>query len=340
MTTDRYVWQPTNDEIARRFDLPSDRIVRFDQNTSPYPTGWAEAVASKDLKRLNEYPAATYRPLREAAAEYAGVDATQVVPGAGVDELILLVARALLSPGDRAAGRTPTYPLYRIAVEQQGAVFVELSSRAAGPDEGAALTWLCVPNNPTGDRISDAEIVQIIDRSAGIVVIDAAYAEFTGDRWGPWIDRHERLLVLQTLSKGFGLAGARVGYAIGNPTLIDAIDRVRPPGSISTVSATLAIAALAEPQRMQRAVDDIIAERERLFAMLRELGLDVRPSEANFLLTRIGPDAAALAAGLIREGLVVREFPHIPQLQDHLRFTVRSPVDNDRLIETIERIRP
>lgn len=340
MTTDRYVWQPTNDEIARRFDLSPDRIVRFDQNTSPYPTGWASAVAGTDLNRLNEYPAASYRPLREAAAGYTGVDATQVVPGAGVDELILLAAQALLSPGDRAAGLTPTYPLYHIATEQQGAAFVESPSAALGPDEDTALTWLCVPNNPTGDRLSDAEIARVLDRSAGIVVIDAAYAEFTGDRWGSWIDRYERLLVLHTLSKGFGLAGARVGYAIGNPSLIDAIDRVRPPGSISTISATLAIAALREPHRMQRAVDGVIAERTRLFGMLRALGLDVWPSEANFLLTRIGPDAAALAAGLMREGLVVREFPHIPKLHGHLRFTVRSAADNDRLIETIERIRP
>jgi histidinol-phosphate aminotransferase len=340
VTTDRYVWQPTSDEIARRFDLSPDRIVRFDQNTSPYPTDWASAVAGTALNGLNEYPAASYRPLREAAAEYTGVNATQVVPGAGVDELILLAARALLSPGDRAAGLTPTYPLYRIATEQQGAAFVESPSAAPGPDEGTALTWLCVPNNPTGDRLSDAEIARVLDRSAGIVVIDAAYAEFTGDRWGPWIDRYERLLVLHTLSKGFGLAGVRVGYAIGNPSLIDAIDRVRPPGSISTVSATLAVAALSEPDRMQRAVDSVIAERARLFGMLRALGLDVRPSKANFLLTRIGPDAAALAARLMREGLVVREFPHIPELQDHLRFTVRSAADNDRLIETIERIRP
>ena len=340
MTTDRYVWQPTNDEIAQQFDIAPDRVVRFDQNTSPYPTDWAPSAAGEVLTGLNEYPAASYKPLREAAAAYTGVDASQVVPGAGVDELILLSARALLSPGDRAVGYTPTYPLYRIATEQQGAVFSESPISAPEPDEGAALTWLCVPNNPTGERLDDATISRILDRSAGIVVIDAAYAEFTGDRWGAWIDRYDNLLVLQTLSKGFGLAGARVGYAFGHLSLIDAIDRIRPPGSISTVSVKLAISALANSQRMRHTVDRVIVERERLSGLLAALGLDVWPSEANFVLAKVGTDAPALAAGLMAEGLVVREFPHIPQLRDHLRFTVRSTLDNDRLIETIERIRP
>jgi histidinol-phosphate aminotransferase len=130
-----------------------------------------------------------------------------------------------------------------------------------------------------------------------------------------------------------------VGYAIGNPLLIEAIDRVRPPGSISTVSNTVAIGALSNPDRMRRSVDRLIIERERLRDRLKTLGLDVPPSEANFLLAHIGPDAPTLAEGLMREGLVVREFPHIPELIDHLRFTVRSEADNERLANAIERIR-
>ena len=171
------------------------------------------------------------------------------------------------------------------------------------------------------------------------MVLDAAYAEFTGDRWGEWIDRFDDLLVLHTLSKGFGLAGIRVGYAIGNPALIDSIDLIRPPGSISTVSDTLAIAALSEPDRMHHSVDRLIAERERFRDRLAGLGLEVQPSEANFLLAHVGPDAQSLAGGLMSEGLVVREFRHIPELIDHLRFTVRSATDNNRLINAIERIR-
>ncbi|MGB5564711.1 MAG: aminotransferase class I/II-fold pyridoxal phosphate-dependent enzyme [Acidimicrobiia bacterium] len=339
MKTKRYVWQPTTDEIAERFGIDRDRVVRFDQNTSPDPTEWAAPFVPPVLPNLNEYPAASYRPLRESAGRYTGVDPEQVVPGAGVDELIILAARAFLSAGGRARGYTPTYPLYQIATEQQGASFEGLSRPSPESGHGADLTWICVPNNPTGDRMPDVTIERTIETSPGIVVLDAAYAEFTNDRWGEWIGRYDHLLVLHTLSKGFGLAGIRVGYAIGNPALIDAIDRVRPPGSISTVSNTLAIAALSDPDRMRRSVDRLIAERERLRDRLGELGFQVPPSEANFLLVHVGQDAHTLATGLMREGLVVREFAHIPELIDHLRFTVRSGTDNDRLINAIERIR-
>jgi histidinol-phosphate aminotransferase len=339
MMTKRYVWQPTTAEIAERFGIDRDHVVRFDQNTSPDSTDWTAPLVPPVLPDLNEYPAASYRPLRESAARYAGVDPEQVVPGAGVDELIILAARAFLRAGDRAQGYTPTYPLYQIATEQQGATFDGLSGTPSDSGHEADLTWICIPNNPTGGRLPDATIERVIEASPGIVVLDAAYAEFTNDRWGEWIGRYDHLLVLHTLSKGFGLAGIRVGYAIGNPLLIDAIDRVRPPGSISTVSNTLAIAALSDPGRMRRSVDRLIAERERFRGRLAALGFEVPPSEANFLLTHVGPDAQPLATGLMREGLVVREFPHIPELIDHLRFTVRSRTDNDRLITTIERIR-
>lgn len=339
MTTERYVWQPTSAEIAERFDLGLDQVVRFDQNTAPEATNWTIPFAGAPLRGLNEYPAASYRPLREAAAAYAGVTPTQVVPGAGVDELILLAARAFLAPDGSAAGFTPTYPLYRIATEQQRAIFTSSPIAAVSASDGADLTWICVPNNPTGDRLPDATIERIVETAPGVVVLDAAYAEFTGDLWGSWIARHSHLLVLHTLSKGFGLAGIRVGYAIGDESLIDAIDRVRPPGSISTVSSALAIAALSDPNRMRRAVADLILERERFRDRLAGLGLDVPPSEANFLITHIGPTAPMVAAALMREGLVVREFPHIPELANHLRFTVRSPSDNNRLVDAIERIR-
>lgn len=339
MTAKRYVWQPTTAEIADRFGIDRERVVRFDQNTSPDPTDWTVPLVPPVLPDLNEYPAASYRPLREAAARYAGVNPEEVVPGAGVDELIILAARTFLSHGGTAQAHTPTYPLYQIATEQQGATFEGLSGLPPESGGGADVTWICVPNNPTGDRMPDMTIKRILEGSQGIVVLDAAYAEFTSDSWGEWIERYDHLLVLHTLSKGFGLAGIRVGYALGNPVLIDAIDRVRPPGSISTVSNTLAIAALSDTDRMRRSVDRLIVERERLRDRLIALGLEVPPSEANFLLAHVGPEAHTLATGLMGEGLVVREFPHIPELIDHLRFTVRSGTDNNRLIDAIGRIR-
>ena len=350
MTLPRYQWQPTTAEIARRLGISPRDVVRFDHNTSPFPTDWAPSLLAEAARHLNEYPGADYRPLREAAAKYCGVEPDNVVAGAGVDELILLAARAFLDPSRLAAMLTPTYPLYRIATMQQRARLVEVP--LLPPDFGysaepliaaardADLTWLCVPANPIGSRMEDGLVEAVIAATPGVVVIDAAYAEFCGDVWAPWIERHDNLVVMHTLSKGFGLAGARVGYAVASPPLIDAIDGVRPPGSIASLSVDLAVAALDEPSRMQRRVARLLKERDRLAAKLENLGLEVLPSQANFLLCRVGTNAGDLADGLLDSGLVVRRFDVRSPLAGHLRFTVRSPEEDDRLVEALWRQLP
>ena len=201
----------------------------------------------------------------------------------------------------------------------------------------ADLLWLCIPNNPTGNRLTDGDLAQLVFACPGVVVLDAAYAEIAGDRWGGWLERFDNLLVCHTLSKGFGLAGARIGFAAGDPRLIDAFDGVRPPGSISTLSAGLAIAALDEPARMHRQVERLLRERTRFAGALGGLGITVLPSEANFLLCHIGPQAPGIADGLMSEGLVPRSFPTQGPLGEYLRFTVRSPEEDDRLLDALWR---
>jgi histidinol-phosphate aminotransferase len=350
MTIPRYQWQPTTADIARRLGISPRDVVRFDHNTSPFPTDWAPSLLAEAARHLNEYPGADYRHIREAAAKYAGVEPENVVPGAGVDELILLAARAFLDSSRLAATAAPTYPLYRIATLQQRARLTEVP--LLPPDFGypsdpllaaardADLLWLCVPNNPIGSRMDDDLIRDLIAATPGIVVLDAAYAEFAGDVWAPWVDEYSNLIVMHTLSKGFGLAGARVGFAVAAPPLIDAIDGVRPPGSISSLSVDLAVAALDEPNRMQRRVARLLKERDRLAAKLANLGIEVLPSQANFLMCRVGPIATELAEGLLDVGLVVRRFAAGSPLADYLRFTVRSPEEDDRLVEALWRQLP
>ncbi len=273
MTTPVYQWQPSTAEIARRAGIAPEEVIRFDHNTSPTAPPWAPEEAAIAGDRLNEYPAADYRRLREAAGAYAGVDAEQVVPGAGVDELIGLAALAFLPAGGSAVAAEPTYTLYRIATMQRGGTFTALTRRA--PDFGlpaaladaaatADLTWLCVPHNPTGRREPDQAIAAVIEAASGTVVVDAAYAQFAGDRWAPLVERHRNLVVLHTLSKAFGLAGIRVGYSLSSPELAARLHAVRPPGSISTGSAALAIRALAEPGLAVSNVASIVAERDRM----------------------------------------------------------------------------
>jgi histidinol-phosphate aminotransferase len=346
MTVPRYQWQPTTAEIAAAAGIAPGDVIRFDHNTSPFPSPWAVDVAAPTAAALNEYPGASYVPLRIAAAASTGVGAENVVPGAGADELILLAARAFLAPGASAVATSPTYTLYRIATMQVGAEYVEVprdpdlefpAEMLVDAARDSDLTWLCVPDNPIGDRIGDDTIAAVVNATDGVVVLDAAYAEFSGDRWGPWVERHHNLLVLHTMSKAHGLAAVRVGYALGHPSLIDALDGVRPPGSISTLSSDLAIAALGRPELAERTVEALGAGREALAPRLADLGFRVIPSVTNFLLCEVGPEAKRLAEALMAEGLVIRTFPVGGLLEHHLRFTIRDTAAHDRLVDSLRR---
>lgn len=347
MTTSSYERQPTTTEVAEAALISRHNVVRFDHNTSPFPTDWALGRITAATRTLNEYPEADYRVIREAAAAYTGVEPHNVIPGAGIDELVQLVANAFLEPDSSAVMLTPTYPLYRIATSLRAARVVELPliepdfafplDNLLGASRDADVTWLCLPNNPTGNHPGLDLVAALAEPSSGIIVVDAAYAEIAGDDWSSLAERFDNVVVLYTLSKGFGLAGARVGYAIGPAKLIGKIDAVRPPGSIASLSVDLAVAALEEPNRMRRRVERLIRERARLAGALEELGIEVLPSDANFLLCRIGEQAGVVARRLLEEGLVVRRYPEGSRLEGYLRFTVRSPDEDDRLLDALWR---
>lgn len=347
MSFPKYQWQPTSEEIARAAGLGPDQVERFDHNTSPFPTDWAADVVLRRSVGLNEYPAASYMSLREAVASNTGLDPDCVVPGAGADELILLAARAFLAPGQNAVVAEPAYPMYRIATAQAGGRLVRIDApppdfafptdRIIAAARDADVTWLCVPSNPVGNRPTNDEVAAVIAATDGVVVLDAAYAEFADDNWARWVDRYHNLLVLHTMSKAYGLAGARVGYGLGHPDLIAAIDGVRPPGSLSSLSVDLGVAAFGAQDRMRSVVASITAERTRLAGYLRDLPLRVLPSSANFLLCEVGPQARSLADELMKEGLVTRTFPVDGPLASYLRFTVRSPLAHDRLLSALRR---
>lgn len=348
MTIPRYKWQPTTVEIAAAAGIDPSEVVRFDHNTTPWPTDWAVELAIAAATSLNEYPGASYLGIRQAAATLHNLEPEQIVPGAGADELILLAARAFLGTNMSAATITPTYPMYRIACAQVGAQLIEVA--ATPPDfaipvdsivsaaRDADLVWLCVPNNPTGLDMSHELVETVIAATDGIVVVDAAYAEFVAADWSEPVKTFSNLLVLRTLSKAFALAGARVGYAMGHPSLIDRIDGLRPPGSIANISGDLAQAALSRPEIAQRTVAALAAARGPLAEGLADLGFRVMPSVVNFLLCEVGPEAENIAAALRMRGLVVRTFPAATGLGNYLRISVRSDEQNQRLLATLEEV--
>lgn len=348
MTVPTYKWQPTSVEIARDAGIDVSDVIRFDHNTSPIRPGWASEIAGPLAAGLNEYPGASYRSIRDAASRFTGLAPDQIMPGAGIDELILLVGRAFLRPGMRSAAATPTYPLYEISTRQVDAEYVGVE--ASGPEfdfpldgvidaaRDADVVWLCVPSNPIGTSITIEDVETVIAATDGLVVVDAAYAEFdeSAPDWSGLVERRHNVIVMRTLSKGFGLAGIRVGYAMAHRSLVAALDSVRPPGSIASLSVELAIAALDAPERMTANVAEIVANRSDLKDRLTELGLSPMPSTTNFLLCPVGPTAHDVAESARAEGIVIRTFPSGP-LVDHLRFTVRAPHEHDRLIDTLTR---
>jgi len=210
---------------------------------------------------------------------------------------------------------------------------------------GAALLWLCAPNNPTGapepletiDRILTA--AGAIDGHRPVIVVDEAYAEFWHETAVPLRDRFVDLVVIRTLSKAFALSGIRVGYGVAVRPTIERLERVRPPGSISTPSATLAAAALRRPDLARENAAGLSAEREWLVARLGEIGRPPFPSVTNFLLLPVGDhaDADALAERLLRRGIVPRTFGSDHPLRGQLRLTVRSRAENERLLDALER---
>jgi imidazoleglycerol-phosphate dehydratase len=304
-----YTWAPSTEELARRVGLDVHEIVRFDGNTRAWPPPSARPgeIASA-LAEVNTYAHGGHTKLTAAVAAYAGVEPANVVLGAGADDLILLCARAFAGPGDLVSmGSEPTYPLYRIAAGLAGA--------GVGRDD-PAVTFCCRPNNPTGE-LGDLP-------SARPLVVDEAYFEYAGTTAAPLID--DDVVVLRTFSKAFGLAGARVGYALASREIADELNRRQAPLPVSTLSAALALAALREPPD----VSDEIEERERLADGLRALGLSPLPSRANFLYVPL-EHAEDVADRLLRSGVVVRLFP------DAIRVTVRDREDDDLLLEALAR---
>jgi histidinol-phosphate aminotransferase len=354
-----YAWEATDEEVAARYGVDPDSIVRFDLNTSPTPPALARQLleAGEFDAPLSEYPPSDYRRLIAAAAARYGVGTDELLVGAGADEILDLIAKAFLAAEHRAVVPTPSYAMYRVLTEQRGAFLVAVARRPAAEGwaldpaavreaaRGASVVWLCSPNNPTAlpepaglietllsELTADAAVA---GHPPPIVVIDEAYAEFVGTSLVGLRHAYPRLIVVRTISKAYALAGLRVGFAIALPEIIARINPYRPPGSVSVVSVTIATEALLDDTILEANLERVAGERARLADGLRAAGWSVGPSVTNFLLVDFGSAelAGQTAEGLLRRGLVPRTFGAGHPLAGCLRLTVRDPGENDRLID-------
>jgi histidinol-phosphate aminotransferase len=351
-----YPAEPSDEQLAEDLRLPPERVVRFDMNTlggGPLPAV-VEALRTYDAGRLVEYGDQAYVRLRAAIQAVTGSPGHRVIPGAGADELIRLVSTMTVGPGDTVVIPTPTFAMFAVEARLAGAGVVEVARddpgtqqpvtriREAAERSSARLVWLCSPNNPTGDRYTADDVAALADGLPAVVVVDTVYQEMAevsldlppeGASLLALQDRFPNLLILRSLAKAYGLAGARVGDLVVPDELAPRFEASRLPLAIAGTSEAAAIAALSDAPAARARLVEIVAQRERLAAAFSGLGWTVLPSLANFVLVR-PPDAHAIAAALLRQGLALRSYPSGP-LRDWLRITVRAQAENDRLLEAL-----
>ncbi len=306
---DAYQWPPSNEAIAASVGIDPRLIIRFDGNVaaSPPPSARPAALA-RALADINEYDRGRYEPLRRAIAALHEVDLDQVALGAGSDEFIVLLARIYAEGGTVATVPSQSYSMYRYAASMAGATMVNDPATAD-------LVFVCRPNNPTG------ELPEIPDVS-GQLVIDEAYAHYAGvDEVGRVADG---AIVLRTFSKAYGLAGARVGYAIASAELTAFINSHQAPLSVSSLSAALALAAISSPLDVTAQV----AERERMARELHALGLTPLASFTNFLFIPMA-DPQDLVDRLLPYGVMLRAY------ERGLRISIRDEIDDDVLLSAL-----
>ncbi len=333
------------EHLARRLGLPAEEIVLLDANENPYgpsPRALESIAAGQDYHR---YPDPQATSLRQALAAYTGLDQEHILAGAGADELIDLILRAVLQPGDGVIDCPPSFGMYPFATAVNGGRSVAVPRRRdfsldmagieAAVDPRTRVIFICSPNNPDGGLVDDGTLRRLL-RLPLLVILDEAYVEFAGPSRLPWVLDFPNLAVLRTCSKLAGLAGLRVGYGAFPTWLMPHLWKIRQPYNVNAAASRAAVAALSDRAWLEEKTAAIVAERARLYAALAAMSfLKPLPSRANFILCRVGHGAALkLRRALEVRGIMVRHFDR-PGLDDCLRISVGTPEENQRLLEVL-----
>ncbi|HSJ64149.1 MAG TPA: aminotransferase class I/II-fold pyridoxal phosphate-dependent enzyme [Gemmatimonadaceae bacterium] len=329
--------------------------IDLSDNTNQWgtPPAAARALSQLPTSAAARYPAAYAPELARAIADYAGVSPDMVVTGCGSDQILDCAFRALAEPGEAVAYADPSFVIVPSFVRANSLRPVPVPWRVGGtPDAptllldepallatGARIIYLCSPNNPTGTVIEPASLERVIADAPGIVVIDEAYVEFAGWSAVSLLPEAPHVIVTRTFSKAFGLAGLRIGYALGAPSLVRELAKARGPYALSAWSEPAATAALAgDLEWMRSRVAEAVDARNRLSGALTERGWRVYPSGANFVLAVPGeglPAAQAIARALRESGIAVRAFSALPGIGGALRITVAPWPQLERLLHAL-----
>ena len=324
--------------------------VFLDANENPYGSTLGSSAA--DSGDVNRYPDPHQHAIKQRLAPIKGVRPDQVFLGNGSDEPIDLLIRATCTPGsDRILIMPPTYGMYEVSASINDVAVtkvplttdfqVDTDAVLMAITDTTKLIWLCSPNNPSGNRLQDDAIHTILQAaSQSLVLVDEAYIDFAGaPSWTTQLDRYPNLVVLQTFSKAWGLAGLRLGMCFAHPDLIHVLNRIKPPYNISAPTQTLALEALDYEAVKNTFVGQILAERHWLADALAGMPTveKIYPSDANFLLVRFA-DAGATFTGLIAEQVIVRDRSRVVLCDGCLRITVGTRAENERLLTVLHQL--
>ena len=339
--------------LAARLGLPVEQIVKLDANENPYGPAPAALAALRTTTTYHIYPDPEQTALRTALAAYTERSPDEIICGAGADELIDLVLRLIINPGDAIIDCPPTFGMYRfdagicggrvISVPRRADFSLDLPAIVQAAAQGAKAIFLTSPNNPTGNPLPRDELLQILELPL-LVVVDEAYIEFAEPGRAPvgasdLLDYYPNLAILRTFSKWAGLAGLRVGYGLFPRWLSEQLWKIKQPYNVSVAAQAAAVASLAVADELRQRVQAIVAERERLFARLQTFSyLTPFPSLANFILCRVeGRDARQLKLALERRGVLVRHY-QTPLLNGYIRISVGTPDQTDTLLTMLAEV--
>ncbi len=339
------------EEVRRELGL--DDIIKLASNENPLgPSPLALQAVAASLPDLHMYPDANCFLLKQRLAAHLGVGIEEILVGNGSDEILMLLATAFLEKGDRVIYGTPTFSEYEFTATIMGAQCLQIPLREftydldrmlAGVDERTKMIYICNPNNPTGTIVNDEAVQRFMDRVPGhvLVVFDEAYGEYADDpafvSGYKYVREGRPAIVLHTLSKIYGLAGLRIGYALTRPDIAAAVEMITPPFNVNSLAQIGARAALDDREHLQRSQELNRQGKQYLYEALVRLGLSYVPTEANFIFVDTGRNCREVFQALLEKGVIVRT-GDVFGYPDFIRITIGTPEQNQRFIESLAQI--
>ena len=344
--------------LSKRLGRQVEDIVKLDANENPYGPAPEVLKALGKMNNIHIYPDPESRELGEMLSDFTGVDKELILAGAGADELIDLLLRVLLEPGDTVINCSPTFGMYSFDTLLNNGVVQEINRnddfslkiqaiKEASSKYSAKILFLTSPNNPDGSVITDETLIELLALPI-MVVLDEAYIEFTSDQveeWRTksriqWVSQYNNLIVLRTFSKWAGLAGLRVGYGAFPAWLIPTLWTAKQPYNVNVAANQAAIKSLQSLEYLSKNVKKIRQDREKLFGMLSTIPyLQPIPSEANFILCRVkNLPASYIKNFLLERGILVRYY-ETELLKNYIRVSIGKPEDHLRLIQALEELK-